>query len=76
MFHRAAWSGSPLKKPPAGFDPKHPFIEDIKRKDFALSSPLTDAEVLSADMESVIIERLEQTVPFVQFLVRALGLPE
>ncbi len=68
--------GESLKKPPAGFDPKHPFIEDIKRKDFALSSPLTDAEVLSADMESVIIERLEQTVPFVQFLVRALGLPE
>ena len=29
--------GGSLKKPPRGYDPEHPFIEDLKRKD--LSSP-------------------------------------
>jgi uncharacterized protein (DUF2461 family) len=35
-------AGESLKRPPAGYDPAHPFIEDIKRKDFAISTPLTD----------------------------------
>src|SRR5262249_37049220 len=29
-------AGESLKRPPAGYDPAHPFIDDIKRKDFAL----------------------------------------
>lgn len=66
--------GESLKKPPAGFDPNHPCIADIKRKDFAVSGPLTDAEVESADLESLIVARLQQTVPFVRFLDEALGL--
>ena len=68
-------AGESLKKPPAGFDPHHPFIADIMRKDFALSSPLTDAEVQGADLESLILARLAQTAPFVRFLSEALGLP-
>ena len=37
--------GESLTRPPAGFPADHPFIEDIKRKDFAISSPLTDSPV-------------------------------
>ena len=29
-------AGDSLKRPPAGFDPNHPLVEDLKRKDFAL----------------------------------------
>ncbi len=37
--------GEALKRPPAGYDPSHPFIEDIKRKGFSAGVGLTDAEV-------------------------------
>jgi hypothetical protein len=42
-------AGESLKRPPAGYDPAHPFIDDIKRKDFALSTPLTDQEITGDD---------------------------
>jgi len=38
-------AGESLKRPPAGYDASHPLIEDIKRKDFAISSPLTNSEL-------------------------------
>ncbi len=66
--------GESLKRPPAGFDPHHPLIADLMRKDFAVSSPLSDAEVQGEDVDALILARLAQTVPFVAFLDAALGL--
>ncbi|MCP4682850.1 MAG: TIGR02453 family protein, partial [Desulfobacterales bacterium] len=31
---KCSMGGESLKRPPKGFDPDHPFIEDLKRKDF------------------------------------------
>jgi len=48
----AAWdglSGESLKRPPRGFDAEHPQIEDIKRKDFILYTPLTLEEFTAPD---------------------------
>jgi len=42
-------AGESLKRPPAGYDPAHPFIEDIKHKNFAISTPLTNHEVTGDD---------------------------
>lgn len=39
-------AGESLKRPPNGYDPNHPLIESLKRKDFATSSPLKDRDVL------------------------------
>jgi uncharacterized protein (TIGR02453 family) len=39
--------GESLTRPPKGFDPKHPFIEDLKRKDFVASVALTEEQVCS-----------------------------
>ena len=36
-----ALGGESLKNPPRGFDPDHPLIADLKRKDFVVSAPLT-----------------------------------
>ena len=68
-------AGESLKRPPAGYDPAHPFIEDIKRKDFAISTPLTDPEVTGDDFLDLVVQRLRATAPFVRFLSNAVGLP-
>lgn len=68
-------AGESLKRPPAGYDPAHQFIEDIKRKDFAISTPLTDQEVTGDDFLDLVLQRLRATAPFVQFLSNAVGLP-
>jgi uncharacterized protein (TIGR02453 family) len=67
-------AGESLKRPPAGYDPAHPFIDDIKRKDFAISTPLTDQEVTGDDFLDLVLQRLRATAPFVQFLSNAVGL--
>ena len=67
-------AGESLKRPPAGYDPAHPFIEDIKRKDFAISTPLTDQEVTGDDFLDLVLHRLRAAAPFVQFLSNAVGL--
>jgi len=68
-------AGQSLKRPPAGYDPGHPLIEDIKRKDFATSSPLSDRQVCGPEFMDCVIEAFRTTGPFVQFLSEAVGLP-
>jgi uncharacterized protein (DUF2461 family) len=47
-------AGESLKRPPAGYDADHPLIEDIKRKDFAISSHLTDSEVCGPNFKNLV----------------------
>jgi uncharacterized protein (TIGR02453 family) len=37
--------GDSLTRPPRGYDPEHPFIDDIKRKDFVASVAFSDKQV-------------------------------
>jgi uncharacterized protein (TIGR02453 family) len=64
--------GESLKKAPRGFDPEHPLIEDLKRKDFAIKSALSDQQVTSPEVLDEIVGAMRATVPFVEFLVRAI----
>jgi len=66
--------GESLKRPPAGYDPKHPLIEHIKRKDFATSSPLDDRQVCGPDFMKSVLDAFRASAPFVQFLSDAIGL--
>ena len=68
-------TGESLKRPPASYDPNHPLIEEIKRKDFATSSPLDDRDVCGADFMNVTLNAFRAAAPFVQFLAEAVGLP-
>jgi uncharacterized protein (TIGR02453 family) len=65
-------AGESLKKAPRGFDPDHPLIEDLKRKDFAIKSTLSDRHVTSPDLLDDLTDAFRATAPFVQFLVEAL----
>jgi uncharacterized protein (DUF2461 family) len=65
--------GESLKRPPAGYDPEHPFIEDLKRKDFAMSVSLTEKQVTSREFMDIALEGFKRTKPFMAFLGSAVG---
>jgi uncharacterized protein (TIGR02453 family) len=68
-------AGESLKRPPPGFDPAHPFIEDLKRKDFATSVPLKDSDLVGKNASDAVFEGLKSVAPFIRFVTEALGLP-
>lgn len=66
--------GDALKRVPAGFDPAHPFTEDLKRKDFYLGREFTDKEVLAADFLDRFTEACKEAAPLVAFVCKAMEL--
>ena len=66
--------GESLQRPPRGYDPNHPLIEDIKRKDFTVGLPLSDKSVLGSDVLKFTLATYRKMGPFVEFLSRAIGL--
>jgi uncharacterized protein (TIGR02453 family) len=66
--------GESLKRPPAGIDPQHPLIEDLKRKDFFFSLPLSEKDVLGSSLLKVVLGHYKAAAPFIRFLSEAVGL--
>jgi uncharacterized protein (TIGR02453 family) len=66
-------TGASLKRPPRGFDPNHQLIEDLKRKDFVISSSLTDEQVCAPDLLDRVANAFRAAAPFVQFLTDAVA---
>lgn len=67
-------AGDSLKRPPRGFDPNDPIIDDLKRKDFMTTTSFTQKEITSAGFLDLFHERCRQTLPFLAFLCDALEL--
>jgi uncharacterized protein (TIGR02453 family) len=65
--------GDSLKRPPAGFDPAHTFIADLKRKDLYSLAAFSQAQVTSARFVERYMEACEAVTPLVQFLTKAVG---
>jgi uncharacterized protein (TIGR02453 family) len=65
--------GDTLKRPPAGFDPAHPMIDDIKRKSFTGGTSLSDKQVLSSDFMTTFIKSCKDIEPLMKFLAGAAG---
>jgi uncharacterized protein (TIGR02453 family) len=68
-------AGESLKRAPLGYDPNHPLIEALKRKDFATSSALDDRQICEPELRDAIVDAFRTTAPFVRFLADAVGLP-
>ncbi len=66
--------GESLKRPPAGYDPTHPFIEDLKRKDLYSMTTFSDSEVCRPDFIDTFVDACARTSPLMVFLTKALGL--
>ncbi|MCC6995706.1 MAG: DUF2461 domain-containing protein [Deltaproteobacteria bacterium] len=69
-----AMAGESLKRPPPGFDPAHPCVEDLKRKDFALITSFDDAQVGSPRFLADVLSAYRSFKPFLGFLAGAVGL--
>jgi uncharacterized protein (TIGR02453 family) len=66
--------GDTLSRPPRGYDPGHPLIEDLKRKDFTAFINLGEAEACSARFLDRYTAACTAAAPLMQFLTRALDL--
>ncbi len=67
--------GASLKRPPAGFDPGHPFVEDLKMKDITSGVRFSNAQVTGPRFMEDFIEAGKKLDPLNRFLAEALGLP-
>jgi uncharacterized protein (TIGR02453 family) len=66
--------GESLTRPPKGFDPQHPFIEDIKRKDFVASVAFSEEQVCAPKFMHDFAVMCRNMLPLVEFTTKALGL--
>ncbi len=65
-------SGESLKRPPRDFDPEHPLIEDLKRKDFLVDQPFTEADATGEDFLDRFVDFCRAAAPLMKFLTGAL----
>ncbi len=66
--------GESLKRAPKGYDPEHPMIDQLKRKDFVASFALEPADAAAPGFLDRYTEACAAAEPYVGFLTRALGL--
>ena len=66
--------GESLVRPPKGYDSSHPFLEDLKRKDFVTSVRFSDRQVTSPRFLSDFAAACKKMSPLVKFTTEALGL--
>ena len=66
--------GDSLKRPPRGYDPDHPLITDLKRKDFILAVNTSEEDALSADFIKRFAKFCKTAAPMNEFITRALDL--
>ena len=67
--------GDRLKRPPKGFDPEHPLIEDLKWKDFIGARDLTQSFVTSSDLPKELAALYTAGRGYMAFLCSSLGIP-
>lgn len=67
--------GESLARPPQGFDPNHPLIDDLKRKDFIGGARLEDQLVTSDRLLTEFAAMTKTSASYVAFLTKAVGLP-
>jgi len=67
-------SGESLKRAPRGFDPEHPLIEELKRKDFIAVADLDEKTACAPGFIDNYAKICRASAPFVRFLTEALEL--
>ena len=65
-------SGDQLKRPPRGYDKDHPFIEDLKRKDFVTFTNFTEKDACAADFMTRFVRVCRNAAPFMKFISDAI----
>lgn len=66
--------GESLSRPPRGYPADHPFIDDLKHKDFVASVPLSEKQICSPKFMRDFVAACRTMEPLVEFTTKALGL--
>ena len=66
--------GDSLKRAPKGYDPDHPLIDDLKRKDFVAATQFTEEDACAPDFIDAYADTCRRAGPFMEFLTKAVGL--
>jgi uncharacterized protein (TIGR02453 family) len=64
--------GESLKRPPKGFVPGAPHLQDLRRKDFIASANVATGELGQPQLVDVVAELYARATPFMRFLCRAI----
>ncbi len=72
---RIELSGESFKRPPPGYDPNHPMIQDLRRKDFVAGHRFRDNEVVNPKFLDEFVKACEAMDPLNAFLAKSIGLP-
>lgn len=67
-------AGDSLKRPPRGYDPDHPLIEDLKRVDYLASISIDEGIATRPDFLDYYLGTCQIAAPFMRFLTESLGL--
>lgn len=67
--------GDSLKRAPKGYEPDHPLIDDLKRKDFIAVTKLTNAAVTAPGFIDEYSRLCKAGVPLARFLCDAIDVP-
>jgi uncharacterized protein (TIGR02453 family) len=63
-----------LKRPPRGFDPDHPLIEDLKRLSFTSGAEFSERQACAPDFAARFVAACRDAAPLMRFLAKAMGL--
>jgi len=69
-----ALAGDRLKRPPQGFDPDHPYVEDLKRKDYFGVQSVDPKLARSPKFIDEVTSAFVALKPFMAFITSAVGL--
>ncbi len=70
----AKFTGGSLVRPPRGFDPDHPLIEDLKRKDFIVVANMTEAVATAPGFIGTFAKFCRTAAPYTRLLAEAADL--
>ena len=66
--------GDSLQRPPRGFDPEHPHIEDLKRKSFYVMVSADPGDAMNPGFIDQVEDAFQRAAPLNRFVCDALGL--
>ncbi len=67
--------GDRLKTAPRDYPKDHPLIDDLRRIDFIAIAPLTQRQVTSDQIISIMMDRIKKAKPLMKFLCDAIDVP-
>jgi uncharacterized protein (TIGR02453 family) len=72
---RVRLEGETLKRAPAGYDPEHPLIAELRRKDFIAIARLKEQTVTSRGFAEELAGMFQTSAPLMRFVCDAAGVP-